>query len=238
MGWLFFLCACGAGAYRAMARASILAVARGVEARVYVPRMAEQRMPARLPGDSDWLVPFLGVFREAGSNVLEAGCGPGLDARTLGAAGFEVTAFDRADLGRARAQAPDARLVRADLVHLPFKDGAFDAAVSSLALHYLPWAETRTAFAELRRVLRAGAPFLFRVNATDDYHHGAGQGEELEPNFYRAPLATHAETKRFFDETAVRAALEELFAVEHLEHTTIYRYEDPKRVWECLARAV
>ena len=192
-----------------------------------------------LPKDSDWLLSFRPQLRELGPRLLELGCGPGLDAATLLAGGFEVTALDRASLSRARKAAPAARLLRADLATtLPFRDASFDAAVSSLALHYLPWRETRNAFAEARRVLRHGAPFLFRVNATDDFFHGAGQGGQLEPNFYSQPGAYHAETKRFFDEEMVRAAVEDLFEVSHLEHETIYRFDDPKAVWECLSFAI
>jgi SAM-dependent methyltransferase len=193
-----------------------------------------------LPQDSDWLLPFLPALqktRGGASRILEIGCGPGLDAATLLGHGFEVTAFDRAPLMRARAKAPGAQLLCADLLHIPFRDGAFDAAVSSLALHYLPWPETRAAFAEVRRLLPAGAAFLFRVNATDDHNHGAGEGEQLEPNFYRTPTAFHSETKRFFDEPMVRAAVVGYFEIEHLAHRTIHRYEQPKRVWECFARA-
>lgn len=109
--------------------------------------------------------------------------------------------------------------------------------MSSLALHYLPWAATRAAFTEVRRVLHPGAPFLFRVNADDDFHHGAGQGLELEPGLFRVPFAGHSDTKRFFDEAMVLATVEGLFDVEELEHETIYRYEQPKQVWTCLARA-
>ncbi len=170
--------------------------------------------------------------------MLELGCGPGLDAATLLAAGFNVTAFDRIPLIRTRQSAPSARLLRADLaIALPFRDAAFDCAVASLSLHYLPWTQTRSAFSEVRRVLRPSAPFLFRVNATDDFAHGAGEGEQLEPNFYRQPTAYHAETKRFFDEAMVQAAVAHLFEIQHLEHKTIYRYQEPKRVWECLVLA-
>ena len=192
-----------------------------------------------LPKGSDWLLPFLPRLRAGGRRLLEAGCGPGLDAATLTAAGFEVVAFDRAPLERAKRQAPSAMLLRADLGRpLPFRDGAFDCAVSSLALHYLPWDETRAAFGEIRRVLGEGSAFLFRVNADDDVNHGAGAGEELEPNFYRTPHPSYSETKRFFDEAMVHRAVAGLFEVEQLEHRTIHRYADPKRVWECLARAV
>ncbi|MBK9344409.1 MAG: class I SAM-dependent methyltransferase [Dehalococcoidia bacterium] len=122
-----------------------------------------------LPKGSDWLLPFLPRLRAGGRRLVEAGCGPGLDAATLTAAGFEVVAFDRAPLERAKRQAPSTMLLRADLRRpLPFRDGAFDCAVSSLALHYLPWDETRAAFGEIRRVLGEGSAFLFRVNADDD----------------------------------------------------------------------
>ena len=87
-------------------------------------------------------------------------------------------------------------------------------------------------------MLAPGAAFLFRVNATDDYNHGAGEGEQLEPNFYRTPTAFHSETKRFFDEPMVRAAVAGHFELEHLAHRTIHRYEQPKQAWECLARAL
>ena len=203
--------------------------------------MSEGKQPGSqpLPQDSDWLLRFLPKLGQLGRRVLEVGCGPGIDAGTLTRAGFEVVAFDRASvaLTRARERAPNATLLRADLARtLPFRGEGFDAAVSSLALHYLPWAETRAAFGEIRRVLNPGAPFLFRVNAFDDYAHGAGEGEELERGFYAAPGSYHADTKRYFDESMVRAAVVSLFEVEHLEHVTIHRYQQPKRAWECLGR--
>jgi SAM-dependent methyltransferase len=194
-----------------------------------------------LPKDSDWLFPFLAGLRSQGSLLLDAGCGPGIDAATLCSSGFTVVGFDRSAraLSRARAVVPRATLVRADLsAPLPFRDATFDGALSSLALHYHPWAETRAAFAEIRRVLRPGAPFLFRVNATDDFYHGAGDGEVIESNFYRQPGAHHAGTKRFYDEAMVRAAVDGLFTVEHLAHVSIHRYEHPKQAWECFARSV
>jgi hypothetical protein len=76
------------------------------------------------------------------------------------------------------------------------------------------------------------------VNAHDDYNHGAGRGDEIEPGFFRQPDGTPgwSQTKRFFTERAVREALPPGLVVEELSHRTIHRYEQPKRVWECLAR--
>ncbi len=190
------------------------------------------------PQGEGWLSPFLPELQRVGPRLLELGCGPGFDAAALAVGGFDVTAFDRITLDAARRNAPGVRLLRADLARtLPFRDAAFDAAVASLSLHYLPWAHTLAAFGEVRRVLGPGAPFLFRVNATDDFEHGAGEGEIIEPNFYRTPGHIHAGSKRFFDEAAVRAALRERFEMVHLAHTTINRDDAPKRVWECLALA-
>ncbi|MGE0598132.1 MAG: methyltransferase domain-containing protein [Dehalococcoidia bacterium] len=201
-------------------------------------RVGEQRSQP-LPEDSDWLLPFLGDLRRLGRRVLEIGCGPGLDSATLTANGFEVVAFDRRPLAQAKNVAPEALFLRADLSRpFPFRDGMFDSAVASLSLHYDTWTTTRAAFREIRRVVKPGSAFLFRVNAFDDVFHGAGEGQELERGFFLTPNATYSETKRFFDEEMVAAAVEGLFTVASLRHMTIHRYENPKRVFECLARAI
>lgn len=196
-------------------------------------------MPA-IPRDEPWLRPWLGRLGQPGSLLLELGCGPGQDAATLDGAGFEVVALDRSDsmLRLARTRARRVHLLRADIsAPLPFRDETFDAAIASLSLHYLTWAQTRAAFAEIRRVLRPGQPLLFRVNATDDIHHGAGSGVEVERNLYRAEPGGHASLKRFFDEQSVRQAVEGYFRVEDLRHVTIHRYQHPKQAWQCLAVA-
>lgn len=87
-------------------------------------------------------------------------------------------------------------------------------------------------------MLHSGSPFLFRVNATDDINHGAGQGVEIEPNYYLATRHSWDDAKRFFDEASVREAVGGSFAIGQLTHRTIYRYEQPKQVWECLVRAI
>jgi len=55
----------------------------------------------------------------------------------------------------------------------------------------------------LRTIKRCMAPdglFLCRVNSERDYLHGAGQGAEIEPGFYRQD-ARYAAAKRFFSES-------------------------------------
>jgi SAM-dependent methyltransferase len=188
-----------------------------------------------LPATEGWLVPFLPRLPAPGARVLDAGCGHGLDAAFLCAARFEVVACDRRRPAPAEWAAP-VRYLLAELRALPFRPSSFDAVVASLSLHYLPWEQTVATFREIGELVRRRGCFLFRVNASDDVHHGAGQGEEIEPGFFRVPvdLVSHSETKRFFTEANVRAVAPPGFHVEHLAHRTIRRYEQPKQVWECL----
>ncbi len=198
--------------------------------------------PQPLPHPDPWLVPFLETLEAGGSRVIDLGCGPGLDAAWLIAHDFQVIGCDRSEpaLQRARVVAREALLFRGDIGRpLPFPGGITRNVVSSLSLHYFDWQRTRAAFAEVHRILRRDGAFIFRVNASDDVAHGAGQGEELERGFFQEANREwrHAETKRFFDEEMVRAVVAGLFRIEHLAHRTITRYENPKQVWECVARS-
>ena len=189
-----------------------------------------------LPKTEDWLAPFVERLREAGTRVLDVGCGPGLDAAYLSGRGFAVTGFDRAGPGRG-LRGEQVALVRAEARYWPFRPATFDVVIAGLSLHYLPWEDTVAAFRAVRETLIRGGVFLFRVNASDDVAHGAGMGEEVEPGYFRVPAehVAYSDCKRFFDEAAVRGALGEGFAIEHLEHKTIHRYREPKRIWECVA---
>jgi SAM-dependent methyltransferase len=195
---------------------------------------------SRQHGADPWLDPFLDAMRAAGGTVLELGCGIGEDAAELTARGFRVFAFDlaRKPIRRAVANAPAAHFFVADLQSpLPVRSAAMDVAVASLAIHYFPWQVTRGILDEVRRVVRPGGVFVFRVNATDDVHFGALQGEELEPNYYHVPPdgRNNRPFKRFFDESSLRALLTPGWRIAHLAHRTISRYDTPKQVWECCA---
>jgi len=99
----------------------------------------------------------------AGMHVLDAACGPGLYTKELLASGAVVTAFDasRAMVELARANAGEG-LVQIDQAvlgePLPYPDGAFDAIVCALAIHYA--ADRAAAFAEFFRVLRPGGALV------------------------------------------------------------------------------
>ena len=95
--------------------------------------------------------------------VLDAACGPGLYTKELLAGGADVTAFDASsamlELARANVRGRAVRFDRAVLGEpLPYRDGAFDAIVCALAIHYAD--DRAVAFAEFFRVLRPGGALV------------------------------------------------------------------------------
>src|SRR5215471_3300787 len=101
-------------------------------------------------------------FLESGSSsaaVLDVGCGTGhwlamATGRRL-AAGIEPSAEM---IGRARAAAPQAHLVRGAAERLPWRNASFDRVYCVNALHH--FRDRARFFAEARRVLRPGGGLL------------------------------------------------------------------------------
>ncbi|MEV6303240.1 class I SAM-dependent methyltransferase [Actinoplanes sp. NPDC051861] len=101
---------------------------------------------------------------EPGHRVLEIGCGPGdlLLAQAARASGVHLMGIDPdpAALRRAKRKARRARaeikFERAYARSLPVPDRSVDRVLSSLMIHHLDPAETASAVAEIRRVLRPG----------------------------------------------------------------------------------
>lgn len=107
---------------------------------------------------------------EAGSKVLDIGCGPGRlvlaaceRAGESGEAhGIDPSAEMVALAARKAARAGlSARFARAAAEDLPFDDRYFDAVTSSLVIHHLRGDDLkRRAFGEMRRVLKDGGRLL------------------------------------------------------------------------------
>jgi 2-polyprenyl-6-hydroxyphenyl methylase / 3-demethylubiquinone-9 3-methyltransferase len=129
-----------------------------------------------------------------GRLVLDAGCGGGLVARELAAAGAEVVGVDRSlgSLGVARRAVDRStgsfRPAQGRLERLPLAAGSFDAVVAADVLEHLP--DLPAAVAELARVLAPGGSFLFdTVNRTPWSWFTAVFG--LEQVLRMVPRGTH-----------------------------------------------
>jgi SAM-dependent methyltransferase len=153
---------------------------------------------------------------ESGDRVLDLGCGFGRHAFEAYRRGAHVVAVDRSPeeveqvtaMFRAMAAAGEAsaeltaRAVRADLLSLPFPDGAFDVVMASEVLEHIP--DDAQAMAEIARVVRPGGKVAVTVPRfwpervcwalSREYHDVAGghvriyRGTELEDRLRTAGL--------------------------------------------------
>ncbi|UWQ22640.1 class I SAM-dependent methyltransferase [Jannaschia sp. W003] len=113
----------------------------------------------------------------------------------------------------------------ADMTALPFPDGGFDLAACQFGLMFAP--DPAVALREVRRVLAAGAPFLFSVwdgwerNRVGEVAHGVAAAlvPDDPPGFYRVPF-------RLGDRDAVRRAL----AAAGIEEAEPERLERRERI--------
>lgn len=114
---------------------------------------------------------------ERGDRVLDIGCGAGTSVRAAAAETGpegEVTGFDVSDylVAAAREKGPDhARFVVGDAETHPFETGAFDRILSQFGVMF--FADSRAAFANLRRAVQPGGQMLF----------AAWAGPEVNPWF-------------------------------------------------------
>jgi 2-polyprenyl-6-hydroxyphenyl methylase/3-demethylubiquinone-9 3-methyltransferase len=126
-----------------------------------------------------------------GRLVLDAGCGGGLVAKELAAAGARVVGVDRSlgSLGVARRAVGDRfRPAQGRLERLPIADASVDVVVAADVLEHLP--DLPAAVAELARVLAPRGSFVFdTINRTPWSWFTAVFG--LEQVLRMVPRGTH-----------------------------------------------
>jgi SAM-dependent methyltransferase len=120
---------------------------------------------------SSQLADLAGV--RAGQRALDVGCGPGaLTAELVGRLGAAaVAAVDPSEpfVASARARHPGVDVQRASAERLPFADGAFDASLAQLVVHFMP--DPAAGLVEMARVTRPGG-----VVAACVWDHGGEHG--------------------------------------------------------------
>ena len=124
------------------------------------------------------ILPYVDLFNAGKNNVLDAGCGAGRTTISLSkaASDFTITAFDRFDakyiddggrelfkrnIGMAGIESR-VNIVQGDITAMPFKENAYDAAVSAYMFDHL--GENKLiALNEMHRVLKTGGRFLLII---------------------------------------------------------------------------
>ena len=194
--------------------------------------------PPRLAWDDVRLA--LGLAQVAsGKPIADLGCGYGRHLRALQEHGHpRPIGIDRSALllEEARAQAPSAQLLRADLAALPLHEGTLSAAFCFYSSMFLGSEQDAVrALAECARALRPGGalvlttdnPLRLRARPQARYEEDVpGLGQVVEESTYDARTDVDRVTKRLR-----RAGGEELSA------TFLIRYYDPPRLAELALEA-
>jgi ubiquinone/menaquinone biosynthesis C-methylase UbiE len=105
-----------------------------------------------------------------GALLLDVGCGNGVPiSRALLSAGHRVVGLDSSSamLARYKQNCPEAFAVRGIVESCPFAAGVFAAAVAWGVMFHLSPEDAIRAIANVSRVLKRGAPFLFTSGDED-----------------------------------------------------------------------
>lgn len=126
-----------------------------------------------------WMAEQLDYDSAAGLEVLDVGCGQGIDVCEFALAGAMVTGIDltprHVQLAQAHALEAgiSAKIVEGDAEALPFADSSFDRAISNGALHHTPNVEL--ALHEMHRVLRPGGEAVVILYNRNSWHYWLNQ---------------------------------------------------------------
>ncbi|HET6449337.1 MAG TPA: methyltransferase domain-containing protein [Conexibacter sp.] len=126
-----------------------------------------------------WMEEELAYATARDRDVLDVGCGQGIDVARYAAAGARVSGVDltprHVELARAHLAAIDldATIVQGDAEQLPFADGSFDRVSSNGVLHHTPGFDA--ALREVHRVLRPGGEARIVVYNRSSLHYWCNQ---------------------------------------------------------------
>jgi SAM-dependent methyltransferase len=183
-----------------------------------------------MKSDFVWLDKWAGYLN--GKNVLELGCGSGIDTRRIVAIANSVVACDLSP--PSKIEGAKEVLVLDHSSGLPFETGTFDLVVASLCLHYFSWNTTQDIVSEISRVLAPGGFTLVRVNSKKDNYFGATGHAEIQPSLYMVK----GQQKRFFDIADVECLFESGWTLSAIDEKSIDRYGLAKEILEFGAQKI
>lgn len=134
-----------------------------------------EQLIARRHAYAPWLAEVLDYDSTAGLDVLDVGCGQGIDLVQYARAGARVTAVDltprHVELARQHLDALglSGEVAVGDAEQLPFPETRFDRVFSNGVLHHTP--DIEAALTEIHRVLRPGGEARVIVYNRRSFHY-------------------------------------------------------------------
>ena len=116
---------------------------------------------------------FAQLNQDAGT-CADFGCGPGQTTKFLFDAGLkDIIGIDISGemVKVARRLFPYIKFEKGDLLALPYNENHFASAVAFYAIVHFDYDQIATAFKEVNRVLKKGAPFLFSFHVGEETVH-------------------------------------------------------------------
>jgi len=101
-----------------------------------------------------------------GSQVLDCGCGPGMDTERFSQSGYQVTAIDLSDrfVQLTRARVPGAVVRKMDMRFLEFPPASFGGLWASFSLLHVHANDVNQTLSGFKRVLRPGGLFFAAIH--------------------------------------------------------------------------
>ncbi|MFV1986763.1 MAG: class I SAM-dependent methyltransferase [Gemmatimonadota bacterium] len=165
---------------------------------------------------------------EPGGRILDLACGGGRHLQRLRTRGYEATGMDLSALllsEGARRPGVSGSLVRGDMRALPFADGAFSGLVNFFTSfgYFLTPEQDLGVVAEIRRVLRPGAPFIM------DYLNASWVIDRLEPETLSEINGRRVRQVRWVEDGQVFKRIELLDGEDETEvyHERVRLYDPP-----------
>ena len=144
----------------------------------------DEHMRTNIEGDSHFYAYTASLLpKEAGSRVLDLGCGTGLELEEYFAVnpGAKVTGIDLSEdmLKALKTKFPEKKLtlIHASYFEAPLGEKEYDAAVSVESLHHCPAEMKASLYGKLHAALKAGGVFIL----TDYFAESA----ELEQEYFQ-----------------------------------------------------
>jgi ubiquinone/menaquinone biosynthesis C-methylase UbiE len=126
-----------------------------------------------------WIAQAFAYGTSTGLDLLDVGCGQGIDLVEYARAGARATGIDltprHAELARNHIEAMglEASVLDGDAEQLPFEDASFDRVSSNGVLHHTP--DMSAALREILRVLRPGGEARIAVYNRRSFHYWLSQ---------------------------------------------------------------